>query len=90
MLFFQYTAILSAGLAVFNLFPIPPLDGSKVLFALLPDETYGAILRYERFGMLLLVVLLFLNVLDQPLFAMRNWLLDLLQGIVLSLVNLFR
>ena len=40
--------------------------------------------------MLLLVVLLFLNVLDQPLFAMRNWLLDLLQGVVLSLVNLFR
>lgn len=90
LLFLQYTAILSAGLAVFNLFPIPPLDGSKVLFALLPDETYGAILRYERFGMLLLAALLFLRVLDQPLIAMRSWLLGLLQGGVLSLVNLFR
>ena len=38
VLFLEYIAVLSAGLAVFNLFPIPPLDGSKVLFAVLPDR----------------------------------------------------
>lgn len=39
-LFFQYTAVLSIGLGVFNLIPIPPLDGSKVLAVLLPDRIY--------------------------------------------------
>lgn len=89
LLFLEYTAILSAGLAVFNLFPIPPLDGSKVLFSLLPDRAYGTILRYERYGMILLVVLLLLNVLDRPLLVMRGWLLDLLQEILMPLIRLF-
>ena len=55
--FFQYTAVLSAGLAVFNLFPIPPLDGSKVLFSFLPRPMYGKLLQYERFGFLVLLFL---------------------------------
>lgn len=76
VLFFEYTVILSAGLAVFNLFPVPPLDGSKVLFALLPDKIYCKIMRYERFGMLLLAALLLTNVLDTPLMFMRDLLID--------------
>lgn len=51
------TAVLSIGLGVFNLLPIPPLDGSKVLFALLPDRQYRWLMRYERFGMLLIMLL---------------------------------
>lgn len=50
------TAYLSCALAIFNLFPIPPLDGSKVLFALLPEKSYYVLMRYERFGMILLLV----------------------------------
>ena len=42
------TAVLSIGLGVFNLVPIPPLDGSKVLAAFLPDQTYFQLMRYER------------------------------------------
>lgn len=76
LMFLEYTAVLSAGLAVFNLFPVPPLDGSKVLFALLPDRAYAKLMRYERFGMVLLVVLLLTNVLDAPLYALRGGLLD--------------
>lgn len=76
--FFHYTAVLSAGLAVFNLFPIPPLDGSKILFALLPEKAYKWLLYYERFGFLVLAVLLFLNVLDKPLLFLRSGLLKLL------------
>lgn len=76
ILFLEYTAILSAGLAVFNLFPIPPLDGSKVLFALLPDEAYAKLMRYEKYGMLLLVALLVFNVLDTPLLYLRDHLLN--------------
>ena len=77
-LFFEYMAILSAGLAVFNLFPIPPLDGSKVLFAVLPDRWYDKLMRYERYGMILMAVLLLTNVLDVPLVFLREKLLDLL------------
>ncbi len=57
MQFFLVFAILNIGLAVFNLIPIPPLDGSKILFSLLPRRAYGFILKYERWGMLLLLVL---------------------------------
>lgn len=57
MQFFLVFAILNIGLAVFNLIPIPPLDGSKILFSLLPRRAYGFILKYERWGVLLLFVL---------------------------------
>ena len=48
----ELTAYLSLGLAVFNIIPIPPLDGSKVLFSLLSDKSYYKLMRYERYGML--------------------------------------
>ena len=51
------TAILSIGLGVFKLIPIPPLDGSKIVAALLPDKQYNLLMRYERFGMLIIMLL---------------------------------
>lgn len=61
--FFLYTlAPLSIGLGVFNLIPIPPLDGSKVLGVLLPDRAYFTLMRYEHYGMILLLVLSFVGV----------------------------
>ena len=51
------TAALSIGLGLFNLIPIPPLDGSKVLGALLPDGAYMKLMHYERYGMVLLLLL---------------------------------
>ena len=81
MLFFYYVQIISAGLAVFNVFPIPPLDGSKVLFAFLPNEAYYKLMRYEKYGMLLLAVLLFTDVIDVPLMFMRDGLLTVLQNL---------
>lgn len=60
-------AILSVGLGIFNLIPISPLDGSKILFSLLPDKQYYTILRYERYVMLLLIVLTMAGVFQKPL-----------------------
>jgi len=70
--FFEYVAILSVGLAVFNVIPISPLDGSKVLYALLPQRIYFRILRYERYGFLVLMVVLYLGILDTPLNFCRS------------------
>lgn len=50
-------APLSIGLGLFNLLPIPPLDGAKVAGGLLPDDVYFRIMRFERYGMLLLLAL---------------------------------
>lgn len=63
---------LNLGLGIFNLFPIPPLDGSKVLFSVFPERIYGLILRYERYVMLLLFALVFFDVLDKPLGFLMN------------------
>ena len=53
-------AYLSVVLGLFNLIPFPPLDGSKVLFAFLPDRAYARAMRLERYGMLVLIVLVIL------------------------------
>lgn len=65
----ELTAVISIGYAVFNLLPVPPLDGSKVVFSLVSDSVYYRLMRYERYGMLLLYVLVFTGVLGQPLRA---------------------
>lgn len=81
VLFLEYVAVLSAGLAVFNLFPVPPLDGSKVLFAVLPDRYYDKLMLVERYGMILLALLLIGGILDQPLMFLRGKLLDVAEQI---------
>ena len=81
ILFTEYVAILSIGLAVFNVIPIPPLDGSKVLFALLPQRVYYRVLRYERYGFVLLMVVLYLGWLDVPLNFCRSFLIENLSAV---------
>ena len=46
----ELTAYISLGFALFNLIPIPPLDGSKVAFSLMSDRAYAKLMRYERYG----------------------------------------
>ena len=75
-----YSEILNVGLMVFNLIPIPPLDGSKVLLELLPYRYKEFFYRMERYSTLLLLVLLFAN---------RNtFFLSRIQFAVLSFINM--
>ena len=76
------TVVLSIGLGVFNLVPIPPLDGSKVLAAFLPDRTYFQLMRYERYGMLLLIFLSFQGVGGGAISAAINWVWQLFVNLI--------
>lgn len=65
--FLNYLAIINIGLGSFNLIPFPPLDGSKIVGALLPEDKYFGFMRYERYGQGILMLLLVTNILDKPL-----------------------
>ena len=74
-------AILSIGLGLFNLIPIPPLDGSKVLFSFLPERAYYTLMRYERYGMLVMLAIVWLdiggNFLSNAIAAVYTWMAGL-------------
>ena len=80
--FLARTAYMSVGLGLFNLIPISPLDGSKVLFAFLPDRAYLTLMRYEKYGMLVLFVLVWLgvgdNILGEGIYRVYGLLVDLI------------
>ncbi len=63
-LFFMYSAIINVSLAAFNLLPIPPLDGSKILAGILPNKAYYKYMQYERYAMIALFVLMLSGLLD--------------------------
>lgn len=77
--FLSYSAIINLGLGTFNLIPIPPLDGSKVLGAILPEALYFKVMQIERYGTFILLILLYTNILTGPM----NTLVDaLLNGMI--------
>jgi len=73
--FFSITLI-NVLLAIFNLIPVPPLDGSKLLYVILPTEYRYALMRFEAYGMIILIILIFLG------------LFNLIWPIILGLVQL--
>ena len=72
----QYIALISLGQAIFNLIPLPPLDGSKILYGVLPDSVYFNIMKYENWLSLILFLVLFSGILDGPLVSIRTIIYD--------------
>lgn len=73
--FFYFSAQVNVMLAVFNLLPIPPLDGSKILAGVLPNKAYYKYMMYEKYVMIALIFLLFTNILNVPIAFLSNFLL---------------
>jgi len=79
--FIQITTVIvfiNILLAIFNLMPIPPLDGSKLLFAVFPDKLYEMRSFFERYGLLLVIFFIFF--LWQFIFPVILWLFQLITG----------
>ena len=82
--FFSAYITINVALAVFNLLPIPPLDGSRIISAFLSDRAMNAYYRYQNIIIMVLFLLLFSGVLDRPLGIAQNaalegvlWIADL-------------
>lgn len=69
-------------LGVFNLIPIPPLDGSKLLFSFLPLKYEYHLIKYEKYGYIILLLLIMSNNLDKILIPMVNFMINLIGKIV--------
>ena len=89
LLLLQYIAIINIGLGIFNLIPIPPLDGSKVLMAVLPPKSYFSYMKYEQFGMIFLIMFIYLGAFDGFLITARNATMVGMDNIILKILGLF-
>jgi len=74
----QLGAYMSLGLGLFNLLPVPPLDGSKILFSCLNEQQYAWLMRYERYGGIVMLLLVASGALGKPLSAAISWLFNVL------------
>jgi Zn-dependent protease len=77
-LFLVHVCIINVILAIFNLIPIPPLDGSRAVIGFLPHHMVPGYLSLERYGFLIIFGLLYLGVLDRILYPIANLLLRVL------------
>ena len=77
-IFLQNLIFLNVSLAVFNLLPFPPLDGSKVLGTFLPESAQPILAMLEQYGFLILMALLYMGVISfimRPVFQLVSYLL---------------
>lgn len=75
---FSYSVSINIILMIFNLLPIPPNDGFKIVGSFLPERIYYSLLKYERYGMIIIVILVFAGFLSTPLSVAQNAVFDVL------------
>lgn len=90
-LLLMFMIIINTGLAFFNILPIPPLDGSKIIYGVLPDrigQKFMAIEPYAAIGLLILLFTGALNVLLRPVVYIMMYLLNI-SGLLTGVSSLF-
>ena len=80
-------AVISIGLGVFNLIPVPPLDGSKILLSFLPRKYEWKFAQYQQYIQFGLLILLVLGVLNTPIRFFVNIIYQGLASIVLAVLG---
>ena len=78
-MFFVSIAQINVFLAVFNFIPVPPFDGSRILFAVLPDKYYWRVMQHERILMFAVLIIIATDILDKPL--------AIVSGAILNAIN---
>lgn len=73
----------NVSLAVFNLIPIPPLDGSRVASVLLPEKIYFGLMKFERIIFLVFILVVYSGILEAPLAQARIWMFNVLDWLTL-------
>lgn len=84
--FLLYFSVINLGLGLFNLIPIPPLDGSRILGAFLKDDTYEQYMKYERYGFIIIAILLALSSLRGNGTSFISELVDIIFNFIFILV----
>ncbi len=77
LVLYAFVAV-NLNFAVFNLLPIPPLDGSRLLYMILPRSALGVVHGLERWGFAVMFVLIYFGVIDRILLPVSGWALRLL------------
>ena len=87
--FFYMGVYLNVSLAVFNLIPIPPFDGSRIFLVFLPPKIYFGIMKYERFILLATLVLLYLGIFSFPIEFITDIVISLFDELAYLITGIF-